>query len=92
MVRAGRRRGHPSSTSYRRPLTVHPGDLIGGGAFYYPASGTAQVGVCNFSTGAGCVNRTFATAAPSTGAVVCCDSTATWTDADCPDMQSSSPV
>jgi Peptidase A4 family len=52
----------------RLTLTVRPGDLIGGGAFYFTANGSAQIGVCNFSTGAGCVNRTFASTAPSTGA------------------------
>ncbi|GAA2000776.1 G1 family glutamic endopeptidase [Catenulispora subtropica] len=46
-------------------LPVHPGDAVGSGVEWTP-SGGAILGVCNFSTGGGCINFTLASSAPGT--------------------------
>ena len=46
-------------------LPVHPGDVVGSGVEWTPTGG-AVLGVCNFSSGAGCINFTLASSAPGT--------------------------
>jgi hypothetical protein len=46
-------------------LAVHPGDVVGSGVEWTPAGG-AIMGVCNFSSGAGCINFTLTSSAPGT--------------------------
>lgn len=46
-------------------LAIHPGDIVGSGVEWTPAGG-AIMGVCNFSSGAGCINFTLTSSAPGT--------------------------